>query len=88
MKINSKNVQKATQLNQSVNTIPNPEANSQSIQSESQKSQSVSQFLMQRAPLGLIPIASDSPSIKLFATPVGLFELSRFPYSTHPSNPI
>ena len=88
MKINPKNVQKATQLNQSVNTRPDPAANSQPILSESQSSQGISQVQRQRAPLGLIQILPDSPSAKVFATPVGLVRFSRFPYSTHPSNQI
>ena len=65
MKINPKNVKKATQLDHSINPMPEMKANS-------------------------LPNLSDSPSAKLFAlgvTQVGLFEFSRLPYSTQPSNP-
>ena len=88
MKINPKNVKKATQLDHSDNPTPELEANSLSNRSQASTSQSVNHRPIQQAPLGLISITSDSPSAKFFATPVGLFEFSRFPYSTQPSNPI
>ena len=69
MKINPKNVQKTTQLNRSVNTRPDPAANSQPILSELQSSQGISQVQRLRAPRGLIQILPDSPSAKVFATP-------------------
>ena len=62
MKINQKNVQNAKQLNQSVNTRPDPTANSQPILSESQSSQDISHVQRQSAPLGLIQNLSDAPN--------------------------
>ena len=88
MKINPKNVKKATQLDHSINPTPELEANSQSNRSQTSTSQRVNHRPIQQAPIGLISIPSDSPSVKLFATPVGFFEFSRVPYSTQPSNPI